>query len=843
MNRYGHPISETQRKRSLNQRMVIVHGILLIALLIIVARLLELQIFRGNDYRALAQSQHFGGVVLPARRGEVLSRNSKTGEASILATNTTLDLVYVDPLITDNPSLVAETLSDILVTDAFHQLCVNGNDLCPRELTQYYAAAFDPLDRVQHLQSGSLLEPLRGDFPSARAEDLPDLTEVRRLFARSIEDKISEKRVTYVPLVYGATKIQMDEVQQLGVTGVEVSQDQYLIYADPENINQLNLASIARRLSGPLEMDSETLENLLRSRPLRYVPVMNRLPPELSLKIQDRLLQSFEETVAKKQEAPTRAIADQIQDPLRSIALIPEHWRFYPDSTLGSHVIGFLNPQQEAQYGVERTFDPQLRGQEGLISAVSDLQGRQIVTGDQTIINPKDGDTIVLTIDRFVQKKIETLLDETVKRFDADSAQVIVMDPVTGKIIAMVNAPLFDSNNYGTVYDKEPIFMDEKRQSEIVVELYHPETNEFIVKAYYDDVFTEGGRELLSPEKLEMINNVMSLYDLEDVARYYMYIGENSRREIFPTNRKDVWLKYRNNLGVGAYLNRTIQEIYEPGSVMKSVTMAIAIDQGEVTPSDMYDDTGPVRIDEYTIKNALNTYYGKVNMTNCLEYSINTCMTFVSEKLGKKLFHRMLERFGFGRITGVELDDELPGAILPWRQWSNALLATASYGQGVSSTPLQMITAYSALANGGRLIKPTIIDSVIHNDGTVEKKPTVVIDQVITPETSETITAMLVSSVNNGFAKVARVDGYRIAGKTGTSQIAGPGGKYETGTGSTIATFAGYGPVPDPRFMILVKFNRPRKDIYGSQTAGPVFGEIAKFLFEYYGIAPTGDQR
>jgi cell division protein FtsI/penicillin-binding protein 2 len=225
-------------------------------------------------------------------------------------------------------------------------------------------------------------------------------------------------------------------------------------------------------------------------------------------------------------------------------------------------------------------------------------------------------------------------------------------------------------------------------------------------------------------------------------------------------------------------------------------------------------------------------------MTNCLEFSINTCMTSVSMKLGKKLFERMIIRFGFGAITGIELEDELPGEVQPWKKWSNALLATASYGQGISATPLQMITAYTPLANAGKLMRPTIVDRIIRSDGTVEVVEPHVVDQVIRPETADTITAMLTSSVNVGFAKVAKVPGYRIAGKTGTSQIAGPGGKYETGTGSTIATFAGYAPIENPTFLMLVKFDRPRLDEYGSKTAGPVFKKMAEFLFDYYGIPP-----
>lgn len=832
--------SETQRRRSLLRRMAIVHGFLLLCLLIILARLLELQVLRGDEYHEIAQAQHYGGVVLPAKRGEILSRNSKTNETSILATNTTLDMVYVDPLIIDDPVLIAETLSDILVTDAVHAVCSAGSVDCPRELYSYYSAAFDPLERIQRVGTGILLEPQR-----LRIKDtentlvvVPDLTEVRRLFARTIEERIKEKRVTYVPLVYGATKQQISAMKDLGITGIEVVEDQRLIYANPERIDQLRLSSIARELSPLVDIDDDAIRNLLRSRPLRYVSVMRRLSPETSSVIREAKLNSLRETRVRRQQASSYEAAQQIQDPLRSIALIPEHWRFYPDSTVASHVVGFLNTNREAQYGIERTFEPQLRGQEGLISSLSDPTGGQILTSEQTIVDPKDGDTIILTIDRFVQKHAESIMQQALEKYEAESGQAIIMDPFTGRIIAMVNVPLFDSNNYGSVYEKEPMYLDEQQRLSIVTEVIDPETNAVVLKAYLGDVFTPEGRALLSDIKQQELAALEELYELKDVARFYHYLGENQREEIFPTDDQSIWLRYINRIGVGAYLNRNIQSIYEPGSVMKPVTMAIAIDQGEITPSDTYDDKGPIKVDEYTIKNALNTYYGTVTMTNCLEFSINTCMTSVSEKLGRKLFERMIRQFGFGRVTGIELEDEQPGDILPWREWSNALLATSAYGQGMSATLLQMITAYTPLANGGKLMKPIIIDSIIKSDGTIERRQPHVVDQVITPETSATITAMLTSAVNNGYAKGAKVPGHRIAGKTGTSQIAGPGGKYEAGTGSTIATFAGYAPIESPRFLILVKFDRPLRDVYGSQTAVPVFREIAEFLFKYYGIPP-----
>ncbi len=836
--------SETQKRRLLHQRMLIVNGALLLLVLTIVARLMELQLVRSQEYREAAQSQHYGNVEIPAKRGEILSVNSKTGERSILATNVTLDLAYVDPVVanpTDGPSQatdIANSLAETLLTQEFHAACTAGKSSCPRELVSFYASAFDPLAGHKLHASGSLLEPLpAGKLPPSLLR-LPTIVAARDAFARDIERRISQKYVTFAPLKYGATKVEMAAVEALDVPGIYVQPEQGLVYANPQDINQSLLDSFAKKIAPVLSVEEAGVRSAIRTRPLRYVPVMRRLPLHLSRALLELKTAQAKAALQEAKKAKGRKGSSELKYPMRAVALIPEHWRHYPDTTLASHLVGFLNTNGEPQYGVERTFNPQLRGVKGSISAVSDPHGGQILRAEQSIDDPKDGDALVLTIDRAVQSEVERIMDDAVSRYRADSGQAIVMDPHTGRIIAMVNAPLFDSNNYTSVNEKEPVRIDAAGRTKVIVEVFDPKTNALAVKAYLPDVFTSSGRTVL-PEKMRAsLRELEQLYDLRDHARYYILVGENNRREVFPTEDPNMWLKYKNNLGIGAYLNRSVQEIYEPGSVLKPITMAIAIDQGEVTPWDTYDDVGVVHVDEYKIDNNDNQHYGRVTMTNCLEFSINTCMTDLAFKLGAKLFHGALTRFGFGQISGIELEDELPGEIKPWREWARSELATRSFGQGISSTPLQMATAFAALGNGGRLMRPYIVDSVIRADGTVEKTEPRVVDQVITPRASETITAMLVSSASKGFAKAGKPAGYRIAGKTGTSQIAGPRGRYETGTGSTVASYAGYAPVAHPRFMILVKLDRPKNSIHGATAAAPTFKSIASFLFRYYDIPP-----
>ncbi len=797
----------------------------------------------GAEYSRRAQEQQYGRVELPAKRGEIYSRNSKTGELSILATNTTLDLLYIDPLIIPGDHAeISDELSEILVTQAFDIACRKGTNACPNELIQFYRPAFDPLAKVKIVESGfgsgATVMILTGALAlTGDSSPLPDITEVKRQFARYIEDRIRRQTVTFVPLLYSANKKQIADVVNMRIPGIYVNDAQKLVYTNPDLVDQSAIGDISRLLSPVLKQDPSVLKNRRLQRPLRYVPVMGRLPPELSRKIRELKVKHAKEAAVKAAKDPNGKTSAQAYDAFRAVAMIPEHWRFYPDTRIASHVIGFINTQSEPQYGIERTYDSVLRGQKGSIASVSDPFGGQIVSSDQKFIDPRDGSTITLTIDRFIQSKVEELLDAMVKKVDAESGQVIIIDPYTGRIVAMANAPLFDNNSYAAVYEKEPIVIDPNREKQIVVEVFNPETNARVVKAYVPDIEPEG-RTRLSPEIQDKLKEFEALYELPSISRYYMYLGDNNRREVFPTIHKGVWLKYKNNIGIGSYVNRNVQEVYEPGSVMKSVTMAIAIDQGEVSPLDIYNDTGAVKIADRTIKNALNTYYGISTMVDCIDFSINTCMTWVSQKLGRKLFRSALEQFGFGRISGIELDNEQPGDLEPWSGWDVTETATRSFGQGITTTPLQMITAYTALANGGKLMRPTIVDQIEHADGTIDKRQPTIVAQVIKPETASTITAMLVHSAQFGFAKAGKVNGHRIAGKTGTSQIAGPGGKYESGTGSTIATYAGYAPADHPKFVILVKLDRPKKDDFGSKSAAPLFKDIAQFLFDYYGIPP-----
>lgn len=431
---------------------------------------------------------------------------------------------------------------------------------------------------------------------------------------------------------------------------------------------------------------------------------------------------------------------------LKGVALLPEKYRYYPAGELAAQVIGFASlgvANGAGGYGIESSQNSSLQGVAGAVSQEKDASGRWIPLSDRDLVSAKNGDSLVLTLDRVIQYETEKILRESVELYDADGAAAMVMDPKTGAILAMASQPQFDPNNYSKVED------------------------------------------------------------------------------------------------YSVFLNPAVSFTYEPGSIMKPITMAIGIEEGKVSANTEYTDTGVVEEAGYAIRNSENKVYGRSTMTKVLDESINTGVIFVEKQVGNVAFKEYFERFGFGEKTGISLPAELAGNM---RNLKNARsdieFFTASFGQGIAVTPLQMIMAYGALANGGTLYKPQIIERVIRDDGSEEKIEPKAVRRVLSEGTSRAIGEMLRSVVVNGHGKRADVPGYLVGGKTGTAQVAKSSGKgYEEGL--SIGSFVGYAPINDPQFVVLVKLDNPKNVEWAESSAAPTFGRIMKFLLEYARIKPT----
>ena len=305
-------------------------------------------------------------------------------------------------------------------------------------------------------------------------------------------------------------------------------------------------------------------------------------------------------------------------------------------------------------------------------------------------------------------------------------------------------------------------------------------------------------------------------------------------------NRPSYDPNYFYRYGEKEWKNRAVSDLYEPGSTFKSIIAAAALQEKLVRPNDIFVDKGYVDVSGRVIRNWDGGGSGAISFVDIIKNSVNTGFVQVGLKVGAAKLDEYIRGFGFGQITGVELPGEEEGLLFSTRSMSTSDLATMSIGQGVAVTPLQLITAVSAIANNGLLLKPHIVREVRTEDGIVERAVNAEpVRQVISPETAKELIGLLEKVVSEGGGQKAIVKGYHFAGKTGTAEkLRQNGGGYESG--HYIASFVGFGPVEDPQIAALVVIDDPSGVYYGGQIAAPVFSEIMTQVVRYLNLLPQG---
>jgi cell division protein FtsI/penicillin-binding protein 2 len=311
--------------------------------------------------------------------------------------------------------------------------------------------------------------------------------------------------------------------------------------------------------------------------------------------------------------------------------------------------------------------------------------------------------------------------------------------------------------------------------------------------------------------------------------------GEILAMASYPQMNLNEYWKYDEIYPNATGFNRAVSSVYEPGSVFKVLTMAAALDSGTVTPDTVFVDTGTFEVDGYTIYNWDSAAWGPQTMLGCMQHSLNVCLSWVATQTGSETFYNYMKAFGLGRPTGIDLAGE---AYYPLRvpgdaQWFDVDLATNSFGQGIAVTPIQMIMAVSAIANEGRMMAPHIVRSMVDNGRQYDVTPQVV-GTPIRADTATVLTNLLATSLEEE-SSVALVPGYRMAGKTGTAEIAT---EYGYTTYLTNASFVGWGPVDDPKFVVYLWLEEPRNSVWGSVVAAPMFAEVVKNLVVLMNIPP-----
>jgi cell division protein FtsI/penicillin-binding protein 2 len=283
------------------------------------------------------------------------------------------------------------------------------------------------------------------------------------------------------------------------------------------------------------------------------------------------------------------------------------------------------------------------------------------------------------------------------------------------------------------------------------------------------------------------------------------------------------------------YKNPVVSSTYEPGSTFKVLVMAAGIDSGAITAETLMQEQGPIVIGEYRIRTWNDQYSGTISMTDVIVRSSNVGMVFVGNRLGTERLLTAVKSFGFGETAGIDLEEESAPVLRPADQWQLIDYATLTFGQGIAVTPVQMIRAVAAIANGGFLVQPQLTRTVSDSFGQIIRETAPKRKRIISEKTAAVITEMMIQAVDRGEAKWAKPKGYRIAGKTGTAQIP-VAGHYDSE--KTIASFVGFAPADNPKFVMLVTLTEPTTSPWGSETAAPLFFSLARELLTYYGINP-----
>lgn len=503
-----------------------------------------------------------------------------------------------------------------------------------------------------------------------------------------------------------------------GLYPVAVNKNVKMVYAVPREMD--NPALAAKFIAEILGFSDEDLEKKFEKPNDSYEMIKHRLSEEEGRRISDLKI--------------------------KGIHLADESYRYYPAGELASNVLGFMGWKEDdfgGRYGLEAYFESELKGREGKLFQNKDNSGSWISTGKKEIAYAQDGNDLILTIDHIIQYETEKILRSAVERYDAKKGTIIVMEPSTGKILAMANYPNFNPNDYGKVEDME---------------------------------------------------------DFKNIA---------------------------------------VSGAYECGSVFKTFTLAAAIDNGKINPDTTYVDTGNVSEAGYNIKNSDLKANGLQNMTQVLEKSLNTGVIYAENLLGNKNFSDYIRRFGFGELTEINLPGENAGDISNLKNLKrNIQFFTASFGQGITVTPIQLISAYNTIANGGILMKPQLVEKIIYGNGSEEEIAPQRKRVVISPAAANQATQMLLSVVVNGHGKQANVPGYLVGGKTGTAQIASQEKKGYM-EDKNIGSFVGFAPLNNPAFTILVRLDEPKNVEWAESSAAPTFGELMKFLLDYKNIKPT----
>ena len=513
---------------------------------------------------------------------------------------------------------------------------------------------------------------------------------------------------------------------------------------------------------------------------------------------------SMYEIIAQRVDEDTRneVLAFTTENHITGIFTPPTTMRIYPKGSLAAQVIGWVNPNTEntGAYGIEAQYESVLAGETGRIVTAKNADGTQMLYQYENYYDGMDGCDLELTLDSKIQSFCENILAKGIEQFEVqDGGFCIAMDPNTGEILAWANSPTFDPNDPWAVSD--PVLLQY---------LADIESGEYTKEEAYQKALAEGAT------------------------------TEEARDTAISAAESEVLYKQ--------WANRSISSTYEPGSTFKSIVLAAALEEGVVSESSTFYCSGVAQVDGWSgapIQCSDRDGHGTQTLAKAVANSCNPAFIAIGQALGAEKFYNYLEDFGFLEKTGIDVLGESNINPVSRDKFTNVDLAVASFGQRFQVTPLQLITAAAAVINGGHLMQPYVVSQVTDPDGNVVQhtEPTEV-RQVISEQTSERCRTILEGVVNGGTGHNAAVEGYRIGGKTGSSQTL-------YGSDYTIVSFLGFAPADDPQVIILLAYNSPKPAAPGANTtaggwyisggnmAAPMAGELLEDILGYLGVEKT----
>lgn len=496
-----------------------------------------------------------------------------------------------------------------------------------------------------------------------------------------------------------------------------VSLENDSIYADPGRLK--DIAETARQLAQALDLKAADLQKKL-SGPRGFVWVKRRVTPAESERV--------------------KALG------LAGVGFIKEHKRYYPNAEIGAQLIGFTGLDPQGLEGVELAYDQYLLGDGGYLLMEQDALGRGMTAGNNVVREGDLGHSLYLTIDRNLQFLVEKELAAQVRAMRARAGTVVLLDPATGRVLAMASQPDYNPNAFWK---------------------YKPEQ----------------------------------------------------------------------------WRNRAICDSFEPGSTFKIFLIAAALEQGVVKKNQtIYCENGKFRVGGRTIND--HKPYKNLTVPEILKVSSNIGTAKIAKSLERERFHHYIERFGFGAPTGIDLPGEAVGLVRNPSQWFEIDLAAISFGQGISVTPMQLAAATAAIANGGTLMRPYLVEKIVDSHGQVVRQQTpTAVRRVVSRETADLVREMMAAvTETGGTGTLAAVPGFRVAGKTGTAQKVDPvTGGYSVD--KRVSSFVGFVPVEDPKLVMVVMLDEPQEQTYGGLVAAPIFSRIATPALIHLGVSPTAPRQ